>query len=196
MSERTSSGEMQEADLGLGDGLKPGGLTILASESPEPPDHQMLSKVSNNSDGNSLSENSGSEDSDEEFELTLMPIRQVHDLKNQYSYLLHKSSRCKETYSGKTEENPIYDERYFCDKLPNLQEHCQQECKREMLNSHENGNPAFPTYADVAYGTSIRQQKELFNHNIEEIKKKMNASLSNSSMSMDEDKTAWDKMKG
>ncbi|XP_045188498.2 coiled-coil domain-containing protein 125-like isoform X2 [Mercenaria mercenaria] len=126
-----------------------------------------------------------SEDSEEEFELSLMPIQQIHDLKTQYSHLVPKSSRCSETFSGKDEEILIYDERYFCEKPKTS--NCQDQGSEKESKVEEKGSD-FPSYADVTYGTSIRQQKELFNRNIEEIRKKMNVSIPNSNMSPGQDK--------
>ncbi|XP_053406691.1 uncharacterized protein LOC128559371 [Mercenaria mercenaria] len=185
MSDNLQSDDMQEADLGLGDGLKPGGLTILSNEPHNPSEDRLLSKVSNNSDRNSHSGCSCSEDSEEEFELSLMPIQQIHDLKTQYSHLVPKSSRCSETFSGKDEEILIYDERYFCEKPKTS--NCQDQGSEKESKAEEKGSD-FPSYADVTYGTSIRQQKELFNRNIEEIRKKMNVSIPNSNMSPEQDK--------
>ncbi|XP_060594923.1 coiled-coil domain-containing protein 125-like isoform X2 [Ruditapes philippinarum] len=186
----SQSDDMQEADLGLGDGLKPGGLTILSSEPQNSDESHLLSKVSYNSDGNNHSGCSCSEGSEDEFELTLMPIQQIHDLKTQYSYLVPKhSSRSCETFSDKNEENLIYDDRYFGPKSSEKST-CEENSYRDTGKDSNNDDrkPEFPTYADVSYGTSIRQQKELFNQNIEEIRKKMNVSLSNTNNSPEKER--------
>ena len=44
---------------------------------------------------------------------------------------------------------------------------CLLDCDIKDTDKNE-----FPVFADIPYGTSIRQQKELFNQNIEELKKK------------------------
>lgn len=190
MTEHLTVEDMQEADLGLGDGLKPGGLTTLPSESAESSDNNLLAKVADNSDKSSHSGYSSSINSDEEFELTLMPISQIHDLKSQFAHLMPSSDRCCETNSEKTEENLIYDKRYFYDKSASCkcEGSCSQDCNCQMCNDKENGSSNFPTYANIPYGTSIRQQKELFNRNIEELRKKMTVSCLNSSSSVDEHK--------
>ena len=186
----SESDDMQEADLGLGDGLKPGGLTILPSEPHNSNESHLLSKVSYNSDENNHSGCSCSEGSEDEFEFTLMPIQQIHDLKTQYSFLVPKhSSRSCETFNDKNEDNIIYDDRYFGPKnSSSCEESSCRDSGKESKKPNDDKKPEFPTYADVSYGTSIRQQKELFNQNIEEIRKKMTVSLTKTNSSPEKEK--------
>jgi len=162
-----SSDDDMEADLGLGNGLKPGALTEnpltlsvkgIRSNDEGFPDEFLFGYKHNHAQDDDKS------DSDEEF--TLMPIQQVYELKAKYSHLNRRTKRCKETTDVFGPDDMIYDGRYFSEKTNQCEN--KSKCDKDPM---ENG-PSFPVYAEVPYGTSIRQQKELFKHNLEEICRK------------------------
>ena len=182
MSDQETTDDMLEADLGLGDGLKPGALTRDVADP-----RLMLEEIElSKSIGISDSYNSGQSNSDESEEeiMTLLPIGSIQQLKSQYSYLTPRSNRSMEVMPS---DCYFYDGRYFqgrpsCTSNSNCS--CKQSssakctCKKANCDICAHSNlPDFPTYADVPYGTSIRQQKELFKHNLDEIKKKKNVNV-------------------
>ncbi|WAR21852.1 hypothetical protein MAR_015826 [Mya arenaria] len=173
MSAANSDDDFTEADLGMGDGLKPGTLTIDPMDSAE---FNTSRKIDQHSDRLSFGcQNCEEQGSDSEEEFVLMPISQVQQLKAQYSHLLNKSKRCSETNIVHETDNLIYDGRYFTDKcgvrIPESIKNMEGFGKSDKCKKDDQ-TPTFPVYADVPYGTSIRQQKELFKHNLEEIRKK------------------------
>ncbi|KAL4231900.1 hypothetical protein ACF0H5_009476 [Mactra antiquata] len=178
MNTKTDQDDMEEADLGLGDGLKPGALPITTSQTSTQNFELLFSKVGGDSDETcNFGHNCTDDDSDDDFELTLMPIRQIQALKSQYTKLLPKSSRSSEV-NANNDDNLIYDERYFSGKTDCTSCHGNCENSVECDKCNENlEKSSFPSYADVQYGTSIRQQKELFNQQMEDLRKKMNVTL-------------------
>lgn len=191
MSDPDKSEDMLEADLGLGDGLKPGTLTKDATD-PKLLREEMERCISACISDSHNSGQSNSDDSEEEV-MTLLPIGSIQDLKSQYSYLIPRSNRSTEVLPSLKDDYYFYDGRYLqskpgCTSSTNCT--CKQpspakcSCKQKSCDICAHSNlPEFPVYADVPYGTSIRQQKELFNHNLEEIKKKKNVSVKQDSQS-------------
>lgn len=171
MSYRIPSDDDSDGDLGLGDGLKPGSLSNLpdlasesclvngnefaaasASTSTRQNTHFDYKKLSRVSDDDSEDETDS--DSDSEFELSLLPIKPIQELKAN-CMSKEPSKRSTETFPKDPSEQKAFG-------------NCRLDCDlKDQNNSKE-----FPVYADVAYGTSIRQQKELFNQNIEDLRKK------------------------
>lgn len=178
-----SSEDAIDADLGLGNGLKPGARTC------DPADPKLLReefekcKVSYISDSH-ISGQSDSDDSEEEI-MALMPIGPIQELKAQYSYLIPRSSRSTEVNSVSADDNYFYDGRYFPQRSQ-----AELTCAATKCACRQNGckqcqvTPTleFPVYADVPYGTSLRQQRQLFSHNIEEIKKKKDSGFKTDNM--------------
>ena len=172
MSGPVPSDDDSDGDLGLGDGLKPGALPLLletrtvsgfevdhgpvASHSEdtsvrqEPPFSQYGFSRLNDID----SEEETDSDSGSDFEVSLQPIKTMKELKLNYC--------SKEPSSRSTETFPIEpsDQKAF------------GNCLLDCNNKESKHSKEFPVFADVPYGTSIRQQKELFHQNIEELKKK------------------------
>ena len=171
MSTGTPSDDDSDGDLGLGDGLKPGALPNL------PADFSEIDRVycrengifstgtsvrttqnTNYEDRNTAtpddvdSEDESDTDSENlsDFELSLLAIQPVQELKDQY--------RSREPSKRSTETFPVEKKAFG---------NCLLDCDLK-----DNDKKEFPIFADIPYGTSIRQQKELFNHNIEELKKK------------------------
>lgn len=169
MSQEESYEGLIEADLGLGDGLKPGGIKIDSFNPQKCSDVLESLKCNQCSDVDFGRTDSDKEDSDEEYQMSLMPIQAIMDLKSQYSHLIPKGSRCTETQHSDV-DNMLYDGRYLYgtkQSIENVVDKAYKECSEDSQNE-----PVFPVYADVPYGTSIRQQKELFKHNIEALKRK------------------------
>ena len=174
MGSNAPSDDDSDGDLGLGDGLKPGALPLLPDSFSEsccekareigpvsadtsvrqtPQFSQYEFSRLNNAD----SDDGTQSDSGSDFELTLQPIKPIQELKLDYC--------SKEPSRRSTETFPpdLSDEKAFGN--------CLLDCDKDRNNKVE-----FPVFADIPYGTSIRQQKELFHQNIEELKKKHSGS--------------------
>ena len=168
MTSPAPSDDEADGDLGLGDGLKPGGLPVLSGNEPKLDRlnyHENCVSSTDTSfrkgmeddkstadidDVDSGDESESEDESLSDFELTLLAIQPVQDLKNQF--------RSREPSKRSTETFPEEKKAFG---------NCLLDCDLKDANRNE-----FPIFADIPYGTSIRQQKELFNQNIEELKKK------------------------
>ncbi|KAH3790536.1 hypothetical protein DPMN_168738 [Dreissena polymorpha] len=169
MSEDDSYEGIIEADLGLGDGLKPGGIKIDSVNSQKRSDIIGSLKCNQCSDVDFGQTDHDKKDSDEEYQMCLMPIQAIMDLKSQYSHLVPKGSRCTETKYCDS-DNMLYDGRYLYGTKQSIENVVDKACKK--CSDDSSNESVFPVYADVPYGTSIRQQKELFKHNLEAIQRK------------------------
>ena len=168
MSGSIPSDDDSDGDLGLGDGLKPGALpnihdplseycfqssnenaTGSASTSNRQNGQCEYTQLSRVSDVDSEDETDS--DSDSDFELSLMPIKPIQELKANYSSK-EPSKRSTETFPQDPPEQKAFG-------------NCLLDCDLKEPKSK-----TFPVFADVPYGTSIRQQKELFNQNIEDLR--------------------------
>lgn len=168
MSGSIPSDDDSDGDLGLGDGLKPGALPNL----PDPLSEYCFQSSNENAAGSAStsarqngqceytqlsrvsdvdSEDETDSDSDSDFELSLMPIKPIQELKANYSSK-EPSKRSTETFPQDPSEQKAFG-------------NCLLDCD---LKEHK--SKTFPVFADVPYGTSIRQQKELFNQNIEDLR--------------------------
>ena len=185
MSETESLDDFSTGDLGLGDGLKPGGIPFSTKSNKVSGFETKIFRSDASGLDQSVESHSGfttPEDSEDEFEISLMPIRSIQDLKQQYAS--PKSSRCTETFPKVSEDNhSVYDCRYF--KVRSCE--CQEEAspKHEVnactceIEQESEPNEKFPVYAEVPFGTSIRQQRELFKHNIDALNRKKGSHSNN-----------------
>lgn len=162
MSSTSSEIDFEEADLGLGDGLKPGGFQQLLKKTSfdELPCTTTLISDRANYSGYTTPEDIDDDDEDE-YEMTLTPIKQVLDMKIQYRELLPKSKRCTEVLNTLNKTDTCV-KCHSCDSV-------------SCSDTSESVESKFPVYADIPLGTSLRQQKQLFHHHIDKLREKQNS---------------------